>query len=59
MMFLVRVIDRFVNALRMLAAPQARLLRAGVLTVLVCAVLAGAVGVVWLLAQLPHYFAST
>jgi len=58
MMFLVRVIDWFVNALRILAAPEARLLRAAVLVVLICAMLVGAAGLVCLLAQLPKYFAS-
>lgn len=58
MMLLVRLIDQVVSLLRILASPEARLLRAGVLMVLLCGALVGAVGLLWLLAQLPQYFAS-
>lgn len=58
MMVLVRLIDLIVGMLRILASPEARLLRAGVLTVLVCGALVGGVGLIWLLAQLPQLFAS-
>ncbi|MDQ2628947.1 MAG: hypothetical protein M3Y90_18360 [Actinomycetota bacterium] len=57
MMLLVRLIDLVVSMLRLLASPEARLLRAGVLTVLACGAFVGAVGLIWLLAQLPQYFA--
>lgn len=58
MMLLVRIIDLVVSMLRILASPEARLLRAGVLMVLLCGAMVGVTGLAWLLAQLPHYFAS-
>lgn len=58
MMLLVRLIDLVVSMLRILASPEARLLRAGVLMVLVCGALVGAAGVIWALTQLPQYFAN-
>lgn len=57
MMLLVRLIDLVVSMLRILASPHARLLRAGVLTVLACGALVGAIGLIWVLAQLPQYLA--
>ncbi|MFL0179577.1 MULTISPECIES: hypothetical protein [unclassified Mycobacterium] len=58
MMLLVRIIDLVVSMLRYLATPEARLLRAGVLVVLFFGVLIGAAGLIWGLAQLPHYLAG-
>nr|WP_158260389.1 hypothetical protein [Mycobacterium eburneum] len=53
MMALVRIIDLVVRVIRYLATPEARFLRAGLVTVAVCGALVGAAGVIWLLAQLP------
>ncbi|OBG40803.1 hypothetical protein [Mycolicibacter heraklionensis] len=58
MMLLVRIIDLVVSMLRYLASPEGRLLRAGVLVVLFFGVLVGAAGLIWGLAQLPHYLAG-
>lgn len=58
MMLLVRLIDVAVSLLRILFSPEARLLRAGVLMVLACGALVAGIGLIWLLAQLPQYFAS-
>lgn len=58
MMILVRLIDLVVSMLRILFSPDARLLRAGVLMVLACGALVAGVGLFWLLAQLPQFFAS-
>ena len=58
MMLLVRLIDLLVRALQYLATPEARLLRAGLLVVLVCGALLAGAGLLWLLAQLPDYFTA-
>ncbi|OBH17655.1 hypothetical protein EHH44_01490 [Mycolicibacter terrae] len=58
MMLLVRLIDLVVSMLRILASPEARLLRTGVLVVLFFGALVGAAGLIWGLAQLPQFFAS-
>jgi hypothetical protein len=58
MMLLVRIIDLVVSMLRYLASPEGRLLRVGVLVVGLFGALVGAAGIIWALAQLPHYFAG-
>ena len=57
MMFLVRLIDLVVRMVRYLATPEARFLRAGLLMAAICGVLILGAGLIWLLAQLPGYFA--
>ncbi len=58
MMFLVRVIDLIVRAVRYLGTPEARFLRAGLAVVVVGGALIGVAGLLWLLAQLPTLFAT-
>lgn len=58
MMFLVRVIDLIVRAVRYLGTPEARFLRAGLAVVVVGGALIGVAGLLWLLAQLPTLFAA-
>ncbi|CAJ1501492.1 hypothetical protein MU0083_002697 [[Mycobacterium] kokjensenii] len=58
MMLLVRIIDLVVSMLRYLASPDGRVLRIGVLVVLFFGALVGAAGILWGLAQLPHYLAG-
>ena len=58
MMVLVRIIDLVVSLLRYLASPEGRLLRIGVLVVLFFGALVGVAGLIWGLAQLPHYLAG-
>lgn len=58
MMLLVRIIDLVANMLRYLGSPEGRLLRVGVLVVLSFGALVGAAGIIWGLAQLPHYLAG-
>lgn len=57
-MALVRIIDLVVRMIKFLATPEARFLRAGLLTALVCGALLGAAGLIWVLAQLPALFAG-
>lgn len=58
MMVLVRLIDLLVRAIQYLATPQARFLRAGLLTALIGGALLGGAVLIWLLAQLPAYLAG-
>lgn len=57
-MVLVRIIDLVVRMIKFLATPEARFLRAGLLTALVCGALLGAAALIWVLAQLPALFAG-
>lgn len=59
MMVLVRLIDLLVRTIQYLATPQARFLRAGLLTALIGGALLGGAVLIWLLAQLPAYFAGS